>query len=127
MYRMAAPDRLAYHNVGGGDSIIIGNRRWDRQPGGPWVKSQQIPALSQPAPFWPSGTTDAHVLRTARVDGRPVWVVSFLDPATPSWFTAWIDRSNYRTLRLDMVATAHFMHDRDGPFDAPVAVEPPGS
>jgi copper transport protein len=126
-YRMVAPDRLAYHNVGGGDSIIIGNRRWDRQPGGRWVKSQQLPALSQPAPFWPSGTTDAHVLRTATVGGRPVWVVSFLDPATPSWFTAWIDRSTYRTLRLDMVATAHFMHDRAGPFDAPVVVEPPGS
>jgi putative copper export protein len=126
-YRMVAPDRLAYHNVGGGDSIIIGNRRWDRQPGKGWVQSQQIPSLSQPAPFWPSGTTDAHVLRTAKVDGRPVWVVSFLDPSTPSWFTAWVDRSTYRTLRLDMVATAHFMHDRAGPFDAPVEVEPPGS
>jgi hypothetical protein len=91
------------------------------------VRSQQIPSLSQPAPFWPSGTTDAHVLRSAKVGGRPVWVVSFLDPSTPSWFTAWIDKANYRTLRLDMVATAHFMHDRNGPFDAPVEVEPPGS
>jgi hypothetical protein len=54
-----------------------------------------------------------------------VWVVSFLDPSTPSWFTAWIDRESYRTLRLDMVATAHFMHDRAGPFNAPVRVEPP--
>jgi hypothetical protein len=24
-----------------------------------------------------------------------------------------------------MVATAHFMHDRNGPFDAPLSVEPP--
>jgi copper transport protein len=125
IYRMVAPDRLAYHNVGGGDSIIIGGRRWDRQPGEPWVASQQAPPLSQPAPFWPSNVTDAHVLRTASVGDRPVWVVSFLDPSTPSWFTAWIDRESYRTLRLDMVATAHFMHDRAGPFNAPVRVEPP--
>lgn len=61
----------------------------------------------------------------ARVDGRPVWVVSFLDATTPAWFTVWIDRSTYRTLRLEMIATAHFMHDRDGPCDAPLRVEPP--
>jgi hypothetical protein len=125
IYTMVAPDRLAYHNVGGGDSIIIGGRRWDRQPGEQWVASPQTPPLSQPAPFWPSNVTDAHVLRTASVGGRPVWVVSFLDPSTPSWFTAWIDRKSYRTLRLDMVATAHFMHDSAGPFNAPVRVEPP--
>lgn len=52
-------------------------------------------------------------------------MVSFLYPATPAWFTARIDRSSYRTLRLEMVATAHFMHDRDGPFDTPLRVEPP--
>jgi hypothetical protein len=26
-----------------------------------------------------------------------------------------------------MVAVAHFMHDRDGPFNTPVSVEPPGA
>jgi hypothetical protein len=126
LYKMVAPDRLEYHNLGGGDSIIIGQQRWDRDAGGKWVESPQIPALAQPAPFWPTQVTDAHVLRTARVDGRPVWVVSFLDPATPAWFTVWIDRSSYRTLRLDMVAAAHFMRDRDGPFNAPIKIEPPG-
>jgi copper transport protein len=127
IYRMAAPNRLAYHNVGGGDSIIIGGRRWDRQAGGRWVPSLQDPQLRQPAPFWPDNVTNAHVLRTARVDGRPVWVVTFADPSTPAWFTAWVDRESYRTLRLDMVATAHFMHDRAGPFNEPLTIEPPGS
>jgi hypothetical protein len=126
IYTMQAPDRLEYHNIGGSDSIIIGNRRWDRQAAGSaWVESPQIPAIQQPAPFWPSGVVDAHVLRTARLDGRPVWVVSFLDPGTPAWFTAWVDRSSYQTLRLDMVAAAHFMHDRNGSFNAPVTITPP--
>ena len=31
-YTMQAPDRLSYHNAGGSDSIIIGNRRWDLLP-----------------------------------------------------------------------------------------------
>lgn len=125
VYKMAAPDRLSYRNGDGSGSVIIGHTRWDTDDGKHWVESSQDPALQQPAPFWPPAITNARVLRTDRVGGRPVWVVSFLDPATPAWFTAWIDRSTYRTLRLEMVATAHFMHDRDGPFDAPLSVEPP--
>ncbi|HET8529492.1 MAG TPA: copper resistance protein CopC [Gaiellaceae bacterium] len=127
IYRMVAPNRLAYHNVGGSDSVIVGDKRWDRQPGGRWVESPQWPPIRQPSPFWPEQITDAHVLRTEQVDGRSAWVVTFLDPATPAWFTAWIDRESYRTLRLEMIATAHFMHDRNGPFNAPVTVEPPGA
>jgi copper transport protein len=125
VYKMAAPDRLSYRNGDGSGSVIIGNTRWDTNNGKHWAKSPQDPALRQPAPFWPPAITNARVLRTARVDGRPVWVVSFLDATTPAWFTVWIDRSTYRTLRLEMIATAHFMHDRDGPFDAPLRVEPP--
>jgi copper transport protein len=125
VYKMAAPDRLSYRNGDGSGSVIIGHTRWDTDNGKHWVESSQDPALQQPAPFWPPAITNPRVLRTDRVDGRSAWVVSFLDAATPAWFTAWIDRSTYRTLRLQMVATAHFMHDRDGPFDAPLRVEPP--
>jgi copper transport protein len=125
VYKMAAPDRLSYRNGDGSGSVIIGHTRWDTDNGKHWVESPQDPALQQPAPFWPPAITNPRVLRTDRVDGRPVWVVSFLDAATPAWFTAWIDRSTYRTLRLQMVAVAHFMRDRDGPFDAPLSVEPP--
>ena len=127
IYKMVAPNRLSYHNVGGADAVLIGNKRWDRNPGEKWAASPQFPPIRQPSPFWPTTVTDAHIVRTAEVDGRSVWVVSFLDPGTPAWFTAWIDRSNYRTLRLDMVAAAHFMHDRDGPFNAPISVDAPAS
>ncbi len=65
------------------------------------------------------------MLRLTRLDGDPVWVVSFLDPATPAWFTLWVDRRTYQTLRLEMIATAHFMRNRMGSFDAPITVESP--
>jgi copper transport protein len=125
MYEMVAPDRLAYQNQGGSQSVIIGGLRWDREPAGPWVEAQQNPPIRQPLPFWPPRFTDARLLATQDVDGRSAWKVSFLDPATPAWFTIWVDRRTYRTLRLDMIATAHFMHDRDGPFNAPITVDPP--
>jgi methionine-rich copper-binding protein CopC len=128
VYKMVAPDRLEYRNGDGSGSVIIGTHRWDRQGAhGRWVKSQQLPPISQPAPFWTPNIVDAHVLRTDTVDGHPVWVVSFLDRSTPAWFTAWVDQSSYRTRRLEMVAVAHFMHDRDGPFNAPLSIQPPGA
>ncbi len=51
--------------------------------------------------------------------------MSFFDPATPGWFLATIDRATYRTVDLHMIATAHFMHDTYGPFDAPLTLDPP--
>jgi hypothetical protein len=126
-YREVAPNRLEYLNSDGSASVIIGRRRWDRASRhGPWRESPQNPPVREPVPFWPPRSTDAHVLRLARVHGDPVWVVSFLDPATPAWFKLWVDRRTYQTLRLEMIATAHFMRNRLDRFDAPIAVEPPG-
>jgi len=124
-YDEVAPNRLAYRNSDGSASVIIGSRRWDRSSArGHWRESPQQP-IREPVPFWPAHVTDAHVLRIVRVHGDPVWVVSFLDPVTPAWFTIWVDRRSYQTLRLQMIATAHFMHNRNGSFDAPIAVERP--
>jgi hypothetical protein len=78
-----------------------------------------------PQPTWGDVAIDAHVIGTARVAGRPVWVVSFVNPTTPAWFTAWIDRRSYRTLQLRMTASAHFMFHRYESFDRPLRIRPP--
>jgi copper transport protein len=125
-YHEVAPNRLEYVNSDGSVSIIIGRRRWDSASRhGPWRESVQDPPVREPVPFWPARFTDAHLLRLARVHGDPVWVVSFLEPVTPSWFELWVDRRTYQTLRLQMIATAHFMRNRMDGFDAPIGVEAP--
>jgi len=125
-YQAVAPDRLAHQNSDGSAAIIIGDRRWDRSsPRGRWHESPQQPPIRQPVPFWPSRFAAAHVLRVARVHGDPCWVVSFLDPLTPAWFTLWVDSRSYQTLRLEMIATAHFMQNSNGRSDGPTTVEPP--
>ncbi len=125
-WELQAPDEVEYRIRGGASAIVLGERRWDRdRAGGPWRRSQQLPALRVPQPAWGSRATNAHVLREGRVDGRPVWVVSFANPSTPAWFTAWIDRSTYRPLRLRMTAAAHFMTHRYLEFDRPLAIRPP--
>jgi hypothetical protein len=50
IYKMVAPDRLAYRNVGGGESVIIGTKRWDRQRAGDWVASRHSRRSASPRP-----------------------------------------------------------------------------
>jgi len=126
-WRLKAPNEVTYDIRGGASAVIIGQRRWDRdRPGAPWRRSEQIPALRVPQPSWGHVAVNAHVLGTGRVEGRPVWIVSFANPTTPAWFTAWIDRRTYRTLRLRMTAAAHFMRHRYLEFDRPLRIAPPG-
>jgi hypothetical protein len=127
-WRLKAPNEVTYDIRGGPSAVVIGRRRWDRdRPGASWRRSQQIPPLRVPQPTWGDVAVNAHVLGTGRVDGRTVWIVSFANPTTPAWFTAWIERGTYRTLRLRMTAAAHFMGHRYVAFDRPLRIAPPGS
>jgi hypothetical protein len=125
-WRMQAPDRVAYRIKGGASAVVVGNRRWDRPNNhAAWSRSPQVPKLTVPQPTWGNLTVNAHVLGTARVGGHPVWVVSFVNPSVPAWFTAWIDQKSYRTLRLRMTAASHFMFHRYVEFNKPLRVSPP--
>jgi hypothetical protein len=124
-WRFQAPDRLSYQIRGGAAAVVIGSRRWDQaRPGAKWVASQST-VLRVPAPTWGSDVTDAQVLGSAKVDGSPVWVVSFATPSVPAWFTSWIDKRTYRTLQLRMTAAAHFMFHRYTQFNGPLKIGPP--
>jgi hypothetical protein len=125
-WQLQAPNELEYQIRNGASAIVLGERRWDRDGrGAPWRRSQQEPALRVPQPAWGALATNAHVIGETRLDGRPVWVVSFANPNTPAWFTAWIDRTTSRTLRLHMTAAGHFMTHRYLEFDAPLRIRPP--
>jgi hypothetical protein len=125
-WKMAAPDRLSYRIKNGAAAVVIGTTRWDQErPGGAWTRSPQSPALRVPQPAWGDRAENAHVLGQARVDGRPVWVVSFVNPTIPAWFMVSIDRESYRTLRLRMTAAAHFMSHRYVEFDRPLKIVRP--
>lgn len=123
-WKIVAPNRLAYTIAGGSQAVVIGGRRWDRDPGGRWQSSTVSP-LSQPSPVWGTAPAQASLLGSARVAGRPVWVVSFVQPAVPAWFTISIDKATFRTLELRMVAPAHFMHHRYSAFNQPLAIRSP--
>ena len=126
-WSMQAPNEVEYRIRGGADAIVLGTRRWDRDRAGkPWRRSQQLPGAARAAAGL--GLDGDERLRPAAKGasrGRPVWVVSFANPTTPAWFTAWIDRATYRPLRLHMTAAAHFMTHRYLAFNRPLTIEPP--
>jgi len=119
-WKAVAPNRLSYAIRGGPSAVIVAGRRWDRSPGGKWVESQQSGQVHEPVPLWQSAT-DAHVVG----ETAAAWLVTFYDPRTPAWFAITLDKKTSRTLDLRMTTTAHFMHERYGPFDAPLTISPP--
>ena len=120
-WQAVAPNRLTYVIRGGPSAVIVAGRRWDRySPGGKWIESPQSVQVHEPVPLWQSAT-DAHVVG----ETAAAWLVTFYDPRTPAWFAITVDKKTSRTLDLRMTTTAHFMHERYGPFDAPLTISPP--
>ena len=125
VWRLEAPNRLAYDIQDGSRAIIVGDRRWAREPGRRrWVESSQVP-LRQPTATWGSAPRAAALLGSGTVAERPVWRISFVDPSVPAWYTASIDQRSHRTLALEMIAPAHFMRHAYSGFDDPLSIEPP--
>jgi hypothetical protein len=123
-FRFERPNRLAYEIRGGSQAVVIGNRRWDRSPGGPWRESPQQP-LTVPDPYWTVRARNARLLGYERLRGRRVARITFLDPSIPAWFDVLVDPRSGRTYDARMIAAAHFMHDVFSRFDEPMGITAP--
>ena len=119
-FTLERPDKLEYRIRGGASGIIIGSRRWDRARGQPWIESGQTP-LPQPEPIWAGHFTNAFLLKRT----PSTYVVSFVKPLGPTWFTLTLDRRTLRPRGLRMTTTAHFMKHRYTRFNAPLRIKPP--
>jgi len=120
-FTLERPNRLMYEIRGGADGIIIGPRRWDRARGGKWIPSAQD-LTPQPEPIWAAGhVTNAYLLETT----PSTYVVSFMNPLAPVWFTISFDRHTLLPRTLRMTAAAHFMTHRYIRFNGPPKIRAP--
>jgi copper transport protein len=119
-FTLERPNRLEYRIQGGASGIVIGNRRWDRSGKGAWVPSPQS-LTPQPEPIWAGHATNAFLLETTPVS----YVVAFMKPLGPTWFTVRLDRRTFLPRSLRMTTAAHFMTHRYTRFNAPPRIKPP--
>jgi copper transport protein len=119
-FTLERPNKLEYRIRGGASGVIIGSRRWDRARGQPWVESAQTP-LSQPEPIWAGHFTNAFLLKKT----PSTYVVSFMKPLGPTWFTLTFDRRTLRPRNLRMTTASHFMTHRYTRFNAAPRIKPP--
>jgi copper transport protein len=114
-WRLEAPDKVRYSIAGGGDAIVIGTHRWDRNaPDGKWVESPQA-RLTQPDPPW-SFAANAHLVAPH--------TITFADPTIPAFFELTL-RPDGKPHVIRMTAAAHFMTDSYVRFDSGQPLRPP--
>jgi copper transport protein len=119
-FTLERPNRLEYRIRGGASGIVIGNRRWDRTGRKPWVPSPQDPT-PQPEPIWAGHFTNAFLLE----ETPSSYVVAFMKPLGPTWFTVRFDRRTLLPRNLRMTTAAHFMTHRYKRFNAPLRITVP--
>jgi copper transport protein len=119
-FTLERPNRLEYRIRGGASGIVIGNRRWDRTGRKPWVPSPQDPT-PQPEPIWAGHFTNAFLLEQTPSS----YVVAFMKPLGPTWFTVRLDRRTLLPSDLRMTTAAHFMTHRYTSFNAPRKIKVP--
>ncbi len=114
------------------ETIQIGDRRWQREPGGTWIET--LPGTITPPSEWGAtyrGATGFHLGITQEINGERAQVVTFYVPGSdqyvPAWYAWWIGQSSGRVLREAMVSRLHYMlYDYAG-FDEPLPVSAPVS
>ena len=119
-FTLERPDKLEYQIRGGASGIVIGARRWDRAAKGRWFQSAQTPT-PQPEPIWAGHFTNAFLLDTTPA----AYVVAFMKPLGPTWFTVRLDRKTLLPHNLRMTTAAHFMRHRYLRFNASPRITPP--
>jgi hypothetical protein len=122
VFHERAPNRLSYTivsatqaGVAGTRGIVIGSRRWDRSPGGPWQRSTQTP-FHVPRTYWSARARNAYSAGPSEL--------TFYDPRVKAWFRLRVDPRTDRPLSLRMIGAAHFMRHRYSVGRSP-AISPP--
>lgn len=134
-YRLAPPDRLHLRAryalaptgaVGQTEVVVIGDQRYERRDGGPWVHTTlRQPVIAEGHRVYLKLAEHVALGRAGRCDDEPCRVVLWTNPGGSPAFAAWIGQRTLRVHRLYMRAPAHYMTVRPSPPDARVVITAP--
>lgn len=112
--------------------LTIGDRTWQRTPGGAWVERTYLPVY--PPSEWIStydGATDFHWGRRVMIGDQPAQVITFYVPENDAQIAAWyawfIDEATGHLVNEAMVSRLHYMRWRFFDFDQPMSFPDPGA
>ena len=128
VYRLRAPDRMAYRTNGGVETVIAGKRQWLRTGPGPWQPGEYGSGLSFNTRSWFRWTTYGRSVRLLRIGpggAGGVAELALFDEGTPVWFRLRVDLATDRVLTEQMTAEGHFMHAQYHDFDRPLTIRTP--
>jgi len=123
-----APDRVRMRFGDGRERIVIGGTRYERAgPDQPWNVSPwpQVRGFRWPDFRYASTAARQVLVGRGQVDGRPVWVVNFVEDPPEIRYVVWIDAETYLIRRLTMHTTGHYMYWTFYDFNAPITIESP--
>ncbi len=125
-YDLEQPDRLRFRRSDGGEAVVIGEVRYDREQSGPWKKVPfvRLRVTDGVAGYMidPVGVT---IGREVQCEGETCDIVMWSSSDGSAHFAASIGRQRHLTHRLLMAAPGHYMTLWVRDFDAPIHVAPP--
>ncbi|MCM8747482.1 copper resistance protein CopC/CopD [Thermomicrobium sp. CFH 73360] len=123
-----APNQAAYSVLVPGrpttETVIIGDRRYDRVAGGDWTMSP----WPSSTPFrWPTfryaqTAEDVRLLGIESIEGISCYKIAFYDPTSETHYRLWIGIDDFLVRRYEMMAPGHYMIGRFDRFDDPEIV-----
>lgn len=123
VYRLRAPDRMAFVTDLGVRGVLIASRDWRWTPETrSWERGRR--SLPFRTRSWFRWTPFAGAPRVVS-RGRRVVRLAFYDAAAPTWYRMTIERATGRVRQVRMVADGHFMTQRFRAFDRPVRISAP--
>ena len=128
VYRLQAPDRLAFRTDRGVELVVIDRRQWRRTRPGAYVTGEYGAGLPFLTRSWFRWTVYGRSVRLLGIRGRRgsrVAELALFDEATPAWIRLTIDMATKRVTEEEVSSKSHITRTRYRAFNQPLQIESP--
>jgi len=128
VYRLQAPDRLAFRTDRGVELVVIGRRQWLRTRPGAYATGEYgagLPFLTRSWFRWTVYGRSVRLLGIRDTRGSRVAELALFDEATPAWIRLTIDVATKRVTEEEVSSKSHITRTRYRAFNQPLQIESP--
>ena len=125
VYRLRAPDRLAYVTDGRVAAVVIARTRWFRAPDIAWQREAYGAGIAFSTRSWFRWSGYARTIRLLARDGRRYARLALMDPGTPVWTRLTVAIDDMRVVREQQTTGGRFTTNTYSRFDRRARSEPP--